>query len=391
MEGKKIGSFPVIILLILLLAGSVLFYKLAFGWYPAKYTKSAHGNYANRSTISSIGYAVGHCAHCHEQHASIEGASSSTDKFGLFAPNNQDSQDDNFCFQCHCNPVDSVQVDGITNYSYSKTFGGGSSDTPNNIEDAFAFGLPFGAADSGSSHNLKNVQDWITGKAGFTSNNNPCTACHNPHTAQKNSPVVYTGRGGVKTTLREDTGTGYVDRPTNLWGDENYATTGGLYELTSDQPGGYQAPYRVGETTTYEPAGDQTADGSNMPGYAYFCTRCHQYVLGSAEHVPLRVINWLGGGDRHGQVDGDDVSKGYTKAPYDTESANYILACTDCHEPHGSPNEWLLRTCVNGKDNIIIPYNSNRWYEFCTACHVLTSHHGPTTQCKGCHSHNSSF
>jgi len=82
-----------------LLVVSVLFYKLALGYYEAKYTEGAHADYVNRSDIS--GYAVGNCVHCHEQKASIGGAepapTGGPDKFLLFAPNNPTSQTANFC------------------------------------------------------------------------------------------------------------------------------------------------------------------------------------------------------------------------------------------------------------------------------------------------------
>ena len=84
-------------------------------------------------------------------------------------------------------------------------------------------------------------------------------------------------------------------------------------------------------------------------------------------------------------------------APYEDpdEDYNYVLSCTDCHEPHGSTNEWLLRTCVNGKDNITMEWAGD-WWDFCTACHVLTTptytYHAKkweaySPKCPVCHEH----
>jgi hypothetical protein len=87
---------------------------------------------------------------------------------------------------------------------------------------------------------------------------------------------------------------------------------------------------------------------------------------------------------------------GYTVEPYGDGGNNYVLSCTDCHEPHGSENEWLLRTCVNGKDNISVPASGKgKWWDFCTACHVLTGgtdmYHKPEPTspngCPDCHYH----
>ncbi len=84
-------------------------------------------------------------------------------------------------------------------------------------------------------------------------------------------------------------------------------------------------------------------------------------------------------------------------APYEDpdENYNYVLSCTDCHESHGSPNEWLLRTSVNGKDNITTDRWEGDWWDFCTACHVLTqgtfTYHrdlyAATPKCPACHEH----
>jgi hypothetical protein len=100
------------------------------------YTDSAHGS-------SSIGvrrkstaeYARGNCAHCHEQHASLEGseptpAGGGPSVFALLGDNFDESQtgssyvqSDDVCFYCHANTT-SLQSGGIDNRDYSETFGG---------------------------------------------------------------------------------------------------------------------------------------------------------------------------------------------------------------------------------------------------------------------------
>jgi hypothetical protein len=93
----------------------------------------------------------------------------------------------------------------------------------------------------------------------------------------------------------------------------------------------------------------------------------------------------------HGNVMGTPkILYGGRIDPYDDGAfVNYVLMCTDCHEPHGSPNEFLLRTCVNGKSGILIT-QPGYYKEFCTACHWLAGYHsGPATdQCTDCHWHN---
>jgi len=397
-EGKMIRNrkfnIPCSFLVLLVLAGALLF--LAYGevvaYYNSKYTESAHGNSSSgvrrKAGTSTADYPRGNCAHCHEQHASIEGTSHTPYDFGLFYPNNPTSQDDNFCFQCH-KGIGSVQVDGITNYTYSKTFGGGAA-TFTTIYDA----LNPSSGGTPSSHNLADVQSHAIGRdIGFTSDNNACVVCHDVHYAQQNYPVTLSGYGGVKTAISRPLD--YNGAPRNLWGDDD--STGGYNERMSDYTAKYQAPYYAGGTN-YEPANNASSDGSNLPNYRNFCmNNCHTLgsVYSTERNSDLTNLDWGTEGDYHGKdANGLSDSGGWTIAPYtDDDTKNYVLCCTDCHEPHGSTNEWLLRTCVNGKDNISIT-EPGLWYEFCSACHLVRefgSNHETYVDCSGCHGHSGAY
>jgi hypothetical protein len=315
----------------------------------------------------------------------------------LFAPNdNPASQTDNFCFQCH-EGTGSVQDGGITNNTYSTNFGGGTA-TFTTIYDAFN---PATGA-TPSSHNLVDVLNHAVGRSiGFTIDTNPCLVCHDQHLAQQNFPVMASGLGGVKTAIRRPLD--YANPPTNLWGDES-----GTNELMSDYTNKYQAPYygNPGDPILgpFEPADDSTFDGSNLPNFYNFCmSQCHSRtdVYSTERGGNLTKIDWSTTGDQHGKNHEAEFGRmGYTIAPYDDLDKNYVLACTDCHEPHGSENEYLLRTCVNGKDNITVltieEVNGN-WWDFCTACHVLTGYatgtfhrkySSPAPSCPTCHYHS---
>jgi hypothetical protein len=397
------GRFSSIGLLIFLLLLSLLFYSLALGYYSAKYTESAHGNSpsgagVNRTSLSTPpnNYARGNCAHCHEQHGSIGGEEpapgiDAPNNYLLFAEPNVTSQDNNFCYQCHMGSG-SVQVGGITNYTYSKNFGGGNP-TFTTIYDAFN---PTTGA-THSSHNLSDILSHaVKRNIGFTNDNNACVVCHNPHTAQRNYPVTLTGMGGVKTTIR--TPLDYQNNTTNLWGDEDFATSG-YRERMLDYDSSYQAPYyKGGAPNNYEPANNNTNDGSNLPNFVKFCSnQCHSQsnVYSTERSRNLTEIDWSNSGDHHGR-NFDTSRLGVTIAPYGNSNFNYVLSCTDCHEGHGSKNEWLLRTCVNGKDDISVP-GPNRWLDFCTACHTVPQHTSPwdtTTDCYNngiCHHHGNFF
>lgn len=111
------------------------------------YTVSAHGNTSygvNRQGLSSFGYSIGNCAHCHEQHASINGsepapAGGSPTKYELFTGIGQ-SQNSRFCYNCHQDSGASVQNSMPAQYSYSYSAGGDATLTcPNDIMQAFQF------------------------------------------------------------------------------------------------------------------------------------------------------------------------------------------------------------------------------------------------------------
>jgi hypothetical protein len=400
---SKTQYLPTIILIV---AGVLVFaHGDVIAYYQATYAESAHGNNSYGVNRSDTDYPVGSCAHCHD---TFDPTYCGDDPNGLmlFASNNNPTanpQEDNFCYKCH-DSDSSVQA--VTNYSYSRTFGGGSSTTPDDIKDAFNL-----TGDYASSHNLSDVLNHAVSRDnGFTSDTNPCFVCHDHHASQQNYPVTLSGLGGVKTAIRRPLD--YANSPTNLWGDEDKATSG-LSERMLDYTTKYQAPYYYNDPhdpNKYEPANDGTYDGSNLPNVVQFCrTGCHtRDDVYSTEHGRnLTKIDWGTGslGNKHGKKEGRTVSYGgygYTIAPYtDGRDHNEVLACTDCHEPHGSPNESLLRTSVNGKDNITMRWVGD-WGEFCRACHMVTGQipgfhsvreEAPccSSDCKGCHRHDISI
>jgi hypothetical protein len=354
----------------------------------ANYGDAAHGDNSIGVNRSGTTYDIGDCTHCHD---TFDDTFCGVNDYMLFYPNNPASQTDNFCFQCHSNSTDSVQVGGITNNTYSANFGGG---TPTFTTIYDAFNPTTGATPS--SHNLSDILDLVAGYHDFTSQTNACLACHNQHLAQQNYPVTESLLGGVLTAIRRP-----VDNdtaPGNLWGDESG-------ELMSDywngHAGRYQQPYFVDEfSTKFEPSGTSVVtDGSDLPDYVTFCLGCHVHPVPSTERgYDLVSIAWGASGDQHGSRH-EDGGMGDTLPPYGNSSRNYVLSCTDCHEPHGSENEWLLRTTVNGKDNISIPPTGlGKWYDFCTACHEFdpqspgtNMYHKPDPTspigCPDCHYH----
>lgn len=354
---------------------------------------------AHRSTSygvnrSGAGYTTGGCAHCHD---TFNPSSCGVNWLMFFAPNNPESQSDNFCFQCH-KETGSVQVGGIPNNNYGDTFGGGTN-TFAGIYEAFN-----NAGAYASSHDLATVKDYAKSQdwgEWVNDDTNACLVCHQVHLSQKNFPVVINNDGGVNTAVRR--GNDVVTHPSNLWGDEPQIVSGQA-EMMSDWTTGYQAPLRGDSGYEPGPAGSIVQDGSNLPNFVEYCAgTCHK-----ERHVPGRdAVNWTehstqdwpGNPSRHGKASAiytPGLEFGSLKLPYsDSFRGSYVLSCTDCHEPHGSTNPTLLRTTVNGESGLSTggPGYSELggyWYDWCQACHDLTDHPGVSLGARcgdsmGCH------
>jgi hypothetical protein len=388
----------------LLLALCAIFYPDTVS--SGTYLDSAHGNTSygvDRTTLSTFGYSKGNCAHCHEQHASVGGNEPSPEGGGasvyaLFA-DNFTSQSEDFCYYCHRGTGSLQSSFSHINYDFSYWFGGDTINQiqPNNVFDAF--NATFG--ESPSSHNLQDVLNFVKMKwpQTFGNESNPCSACHNPHLSRRSYPIV---------------------RPSdrnNVWGDQAGEK---MSDFAAARGGRYQAPYRYNSSSTYEPDGSVTTDGSNMPDYATFCSDCHNdtdSIYSTTLGRNLQKIGWTqesrtygAVADYHGSVtrcfgvDGN-VDQGCAcsepncsnwgslKEPYHSANyMNFILSCTDCHEPHGSRRQYLLRTTANGSWNNQVPPGppTPSWErQFCLSCHTHNAHCGNLWNCLNCHYHNS--
>jgi hypothetical protein len=377
---KKIMSSEVLISCLMILFIGLIFMETAGA---GTYLDSVHGNSIYGVKRDAAGfpadYARGHCAHCHEMHASIDGGEPDPDAnspslYTLFYDNHID-QTDNFCFQCH-DVISFQDGGGMTNHSYSYRAGGYTPDTFTNVKDSFSF------PPTDSDHNLDDILTFITGRWNYTVFSNPCAACHNPHAAQ-GDPAA--------SNLAKSAGTrGWpVSRPSlhninnntwGLWGD-------GAGEKMSDYSLGYQAPLRF--TANYEPDGSLTQDGSNLTDYVTFCTDCHNNtnIINSTDlGRNLNTFDWAV--EKHGQGVADNnipnvnepVTCSEILAPYQVGlCGNYVLACTDCHEPHGSPNLFLVRKEVNSAVVTVDTGtgagpsgNANtEWINLCNQCHNI--------------------
>lgn len=388
----------------ILFLSALIVILLIVGWflYPDRansgpYLDSAHGNSTYgvlRTSLSTTpnNYGQGNCAHCHEQHASIGGSEpapnspAGPDFYLLFydlwlSP----IQSIVFCYGCHMG-TGSYQSGILQNYSYSYRRGGDTSlICPSSVRESFQFIQSDGTSQLncgssvGSSHKLGDFAI-LRDRWGFSdiqAEVNPCSACHNPHKAKRDFPCSLPN---AHTDI-------YA---WDVWGDDS---TERMRNKAVSLGGTYCAPYRYNSTTTREPdncsapstdCSTDCSNGSNLVDYVSLCTDCHNTTnLISSTRLGryLYRIGWSAGGDFHGgrqRIDnGGDFSGtgeyGDLSEPYKSGGMpNYVLSCTDCHEPHGSPNEFLLRQTINGTPvgTDHGPISGGKWFYWCQACHV---------------------
>lgn len=305
--------------------------SLAFG---GAYTSSSHGNNEHGVTNNKIEYAIGNCGNCHQQHGCDGGDGGGGTNYLLYSSSNA-NQSNNFCFKCHVENG-SISENPFLNRDYSYRAGG-------YIDIPVASVLEVFDTNSGSirsSHGLDDILTFINQKDwNYNLDSNPCVACHDPHQAQ-GDPAFKSD--SVKTAATR----GLLVALPSLHGTSEWKPFGATL---STYTSAYQAPYRFGSAMTYEPDGSTTTDGSNLVDYNTFCTDCHNstnVIESAALGRNLRTIDW--GQEKHG--------KGFAEGSIDVDapfiagsgSMGYVLACTDCHEPHGSSNVALIRREVNG-------------------------------------------
>ncbi len=347
--------------------------------YATPYDDSAHGNttYGPLWTTGDI-YTQGHCGQCHTQHFSEMGAAPPYN-FALFY-DDYIAVGDMFCFQCH--RTTDLGYGQVTNYPYCVNFGGRSAYYAA-IKKQFTNANSKPAA-CGSRHHLTCIRNFIKNNEnnwGFSSDPNPCVACHPPHAAQRNHPVAIE-EGKLNTAIRRPSDYKSTNSADLLWGDDANER---MSSYASSIGGTYQAPYYADTTSgRYEPDGSTSEPvggwGSNTPDYVTFCMDCHQYAQYDTErNAAVKAIDWSA--DRHGGYPANDCDtwegyEGTLRPPYDTyepNESNYVLSCLDCHEPHGTHKRLhLIRRMINGEnvdaDNPSCNQNAD-WVVLCERCH----------------------
>jgi hypothetical protein len=231
-----------------------------------------------------------------------------------------------------------------------------------------------------SYHNLKDVLDFAAGEWPSTfaaANGNPCSACHNVHIARRNkaNPGDPTYTAISKPSVHD-----------SLWGDD----TPGERMTAAAYGTNYQPPNYA--TSNLEPDGVsniKATQAEKTPDYDTFCTDCHNAtntIYSTILSRNLKTIDW--NNEKHGKGNADSyitVDSPYTSG---SGSLGYVLSCLDCHEPHGSPNGFLIRKEVNGGalGGNITSFSTTDWHYLCDRCHQ--DDYQLTTSCQEDHYYN---
>ena len=288
-----------------------------------EYLLSAHGKAVQRPNMTS--YAVGNCAHCHEQHASVGGSEPTpNDPAGpdlyLGAGNEED-----LCYACH----DTTPV-------------GTAPDIQTDIASPGNFGHL--AQNYLGIHRTEETLDDIS--QGSAKKHIECTDCHNPHLATQVTSTRPKGSNAI-------TDPGPLVRVTGA--DPDYFSTTNKYAI-------WETP----------PTGDYTIQKPATKEYQ-ICFKCHSLAnanvtswgetnAGAWTDVGLEFNPYNRSG--HPIVTGlnnysnslspknlkdldDGTAFDQLLSPW-TAEGNQTMYCSDCHTgktaigPHGSDVKWML-------------------------------------------------
>ncbi len=238
-----------------------------------------------------------------------------------------------------------------------------------------------------------------------------CITCHNP--------AVVTGKtseGGYPLTLPTDPQSPWTQKIIDGWPTLDNPP---WPHDTPPRPLVYGRPYA--DDPDPEVEGDETLgpDATELPNFTTFCQTCHRQISGRygtsnnysrLKYDPIRYIKGDGGGNvsTHGMARGreSDTKQLHLLEPFASRRTdeegnvvnNLYVSCTDCHEPHGSVNAFLIRTKVNGVKGVRVG-SDGKFFSLCSKCHYIANpwpggypHGSPGDMsertCIQCHNHS---
>lgn len=181
-------SIPRQILFFIFLSITFILAAIPCSTIAGSYLNSAHGNSTigvDRSSIDATlsDYSIGNCAHCHEQHASING-SQPLPNSGVPSPFLGFSLEQNLCFECHDGNPAPLSTDVASQFNLL-TYKHGQ---------VIATGLDY-MTDYDNRHDPKEKSSL---DFSIDNRHSECMDCHNPHKATDANPLL--GASGILVT-----------------------------------------------------------------------------------------------------------------------------------------------------------------------------------------------
>ncbi|RJQ84298.1 MAG: hypothetical protein C4519_05035 [Desulfobacteraceae bacterium] len=312
------------------------------------YSSSAHGSSVNgvdRSTIdaSYSVFAKGNCSHCHEQHASLEGAEPAPISLNnLPSPALGFAAEQDLCFECHDASGPAPAAADVETQFNSLTYKHGKA----------------GAFDYMETYdNRHQPKEQTSVDFSALDRHAECADCHNPHKATKANPLL--GASGITVT----NGAG--------WAEPSYSATTAEVSSERDQ---YKVCFKCHSGWAGYGAGTNQGVEFN-PGNRGF----HGAGASGARSYPMTMGTF-------------NMTYVYKMMPRYKNDPNYDsdaelrdapMICSDCHgyndgDPqgvHGSNLAKILKVPVGSNYtawNNTITYASNSTTIWCFNCHSST-------------------
>lgn len=347
-----------------------------------EYLQSAHGASAQRPALAGK-YAIGNCAHCHEQHGSIAGLSAANGPFVYLEAETEES----LCFACH----DSAEANGAPDVKTDVDTVGNKGHLAQNYSNIHRTNESL----SDIANNGKHIE---------------CTDCHNPHLAKATLHTTGTSGNAILTDgpLTQVTGADpdyfSTSNKYGIW-EAPYQTD---YTLQNPATKEYQICFKCHTGSVGDPAiwsgtsGSSTAWTDVGLEFSPYNRSGHPIITG-LESYPNSIGVAIKGPGTHKGL--DNLADGTALDQLlDTWTINHTMYCTDCHNgdtatgPHGSSSKWVLAGPNKAWPYLLASYNGSNQIEtssdnlffrrlttigdgintenglFCANCHPISSY-----------------
>ena len=284
------------------------------------YIESAHGQNISRYDTAAAGYATGNCAHCHEQHASLDGSEPALVN-GVPSVYLGFSSEENLCFGCHGSGGAGLASDNIA-LDIAKLNG----HKPGNYTEIH------------EAH--ETISDISSGK------HVECTDCHNPHRVGSTVHTENTNAIASSSPLYEASGVEPSFSSLNWTSPSSY---GALQTATKEYQVCFKCHSKANTNVTSWGGSGAEAFTDVALEFSPANRSGHPVVTGLNNYTNSIEVN-RGAGPYKGLYNTTDGTIwDQLLDPWGANAGSQTMYCSDCHAsnstmagPHGSDVKWML-------------------------------------------------